>query len=94
MYQDSSRLLELAPRCSLGHARRAEIYSATFNYEEALRAYQEVGWLDGWLEGGLVGGVIVGCVVWVFGWVGRWLVGWLVGWFNGCLVSLMGVGYV
>ncbi|XP_023327898.1 uncharacterized protein LOC111701020 [Eurytemora carolleeae] len=39
--EDSSRLLELAPRCSLGHARRAEIYSATFNYEEALRAYQE-----------------------------------------------------
>ena len=77
MYQDSSRLLELAPRCSLGHARRAEIYSATFNYEEALRAYQEVRWLvGGWA--GWWGNCFVGCVVWVFGWVGRWLVGWLV----------------
>ena len=74
MYQDSSRLLELAPRCSLGHARRAEIYSATFNYEEALRAYQEVGWLDGWLDGGLVGGVIALLGVWF---------GYLVGWVGG-----------
>ena len=93
MYQDSSRLLELAPRCSLGHARRAEIYSATFNYEEALRAYQKVGWLDGWLDGGLVGGVIaLLCGLGI--WLGGSVVGWLVGWFNGCLVSLMGVGFV
>jgi tetratricopeptide (TPR) repeat protein len=39
--EDSNKLVTLAPQSSLGYARRADIFTATFNYVDALQAYQQ-----------------------------------------------------
>lgn len=39
--QDAQKIVELSPNSSCGHARHAEIYTATFNFDLALKSYQQ-----------------------------------------------------
>lgn len=39
--QDADKILEVSPASYCGHLRRAEIYAATFNFDLALKSYQQ-----------------------------------------------------